>query len=393
MSAHSGSQPFGAGRLLDDLRRRTTAPAAVLDTVLDDVLVEPLTVMCDALEATAELDEAGRAMTERYLARLLDGRVALEAYRLEDPGVVDEVIAAPIVVIGPPRSGTTTLHRLLGSVDPHRYAEGWEFWMPVPPPDPTASDEDPRIAAAAEELGFPQARNAGLTKIHEYSSRMPKECLSAMAFSMRTEEFISRYHVPDYVDWLQRNDRSPGYDALKLVLQVLQRRTPGRRWLLKSPVHLQGIPELVATFPDAQVVVAHRDPNGFLASVSSLIVTLRSAFSERHDPVEVGRYHLDLYADSLNALGDHIDTGTLSPEQTHHIRHRDIITDAPAAVGELLGHIGVEVDATVAATIEATATAERNDALGAHRYDSADYGLADEAMIRERYAPYIARFL
>jgi hypothetical protein len=30
---------------------------------------------------------------------------------------------------------------------------------------------------------------------------MPKECLSAMSFAFRSEEFVSRYHVPGYVEY------------------------------------------------------------------------------------------------------------------------------------------------------------------------------------------------
>src|SRR5690606_10653053 len=115
-----------------------------------------------------------------------------------------------------------------------------------------------------------------------------------MAFSFRTEEFISRYHVPSYVAWLQRADMQPAYDMHRLVLQVLQRRMPKRRWVLKSPVHLQSLPTVASTYPDASFVVTHRDPAAMLASVSSLVATLRAAFSDRVNGVEVGRYHTEL---------------------------------------------------------------------------------------------------
>ena len=131
---------------------------------------------------------------------------------------------------------------------------------------------------------FPQTRSTELRAIHTYSARMPKECLSAMAFSFRSEEFVSRYHVPSYVEWLQRCDMTPAYEMHRLVLQVLQRRMPARRWVLKSPVHLQALPTLVATYPDASFVVTHRDPVAVLSSVSSLVATVRAAFSDRRRP-------------------------------------------------------------------------------------------------------------
>ena len=385
--------PFAAEPLIDAARRRGAIDAGLADQAFSDELVEALTVVCDALEHTAELDGPGRAMTARYLDRLLDGRLAIEQYLHDDPGTVQEHVAAPIIVIGPPRSGTTAMHRLLGSVDGHRVAEGWEFWQPVPPPEADTHDDDPRIDLAAEELGFPQARAAGLARIHTYSSRMPKECLSAMAFSLRTEEFISRYHVPAYVEWLQQCDMSPAYEMHRRVLQILQRRMPGRRWVLKSPVHLQAIPLLVATYPDARFVVTHRDPNGFLASVSSLIETLRSAFSSRHDPEAIGAYHLDLYARSLDALVDHVDGGVLPPDQTVHVRHRDIVSDAPRVVGDALHALDIDVDDAMREQITEVAGLERADALGGHTYDAATFGLDDEGAVDAGFARYRARFL
>ena len=45
--------------------------------------------------------------------------------------------------------------------------------------------------------------SSDLDAIHEYSGRMPKECLSAMSFELLTEELAVRYHVPSYVRYLQ----------------------------------------------------------------------------------------------------------------------------------------------------------------------------------------------
>ena len=96
------------------------------------------------------------------------------------------------------------------------------------------------------ELRLPQLVTDGLDAIHAYGGRMNKECLSAMSFAFRSEEFISRYHTPSYIDWLQSCDMTPAYEMHRLVLQVLQRRLPTDRWVLKSPVHLHNLPVLVA---------------------------------------------------------------------------------------------------------------------------------------------------
>ena len=109
---------------------------------------EPFRIICRGLETTANLTHDGRVFTRGFLRRLLDGHLAIDAAFRADPTLADEVIEAPIFVIGAPRTGTTALHRLLASDPQSRVPEGWEFLYP------TETDEPAIIDAAAEELGW-----------------------------------------------------------------------------------------------------------------------------------------------------------------------------------------------------------------------------------------------
>ncbi len=384
--------------------RRFDAPlfieSALAGQDRDDVVVgadrladlhEPLGVFCHALEQEAGLTPLGRWATQRFIDRLLAARVGMERYRLLDPGVDDERIVEPIFVIGAPRTGTTALHRLLAADPAHRVPEGWEFAMPAPPPTVAGHETDPRIAAMADELVFPQSVAQGLRAIHTYSARMPKECLSAMSLSGRTEEFISRYHVPSYVDWLAGADLQPAYDMHRFVLQTLQRSMPTERWVLKSPVHLQAIPELAATYPDARFVVTHREPASILASVSSLIATLRSAFSDDVDAEAIGRYHVDLYARSLDLLVDHCDGGVLGDRLVAHTPHRALLDDPDAALDDVYAQLELPRTDSARRAAADQLHEEREDHAGAHHYVPADFGIStDDA---DRFDRYRRRFL
>ena len=158
--------------------------------------------------------------------------------------------------------------------------------------------------------------------------------------------------------------------------------------MCKSPVHLHALPTLLATYPDARIVVTHRDPAAFLASVSSLIVTLRSVHSDRVDPVAVGRYHLDHYAGSLDRVVDQVDDGTLDPERIVWVRHADLVTDPTAVLRRVYGRGSVDLSdarlAVLAAADQGTAEA------GPHRYSAATYGL-DPDEIAARFARSSAR--
>jgi len=351
---------------------------------------EPLGVLCRAFEEEAALTTVGRWMTRRFVVRLLGVRLQLAAYRRADPGVTDEVIDRPLVVTGAPRTGTTILYALLAEDPALRVPRGWELLRPVPPPDPGRVGADPRVALCELELTLPTLVAPELGAIHAYGPTMPKECLSALSLAFRSEEFISRYHVPSYVRWLAGADPRPAYDMHRLVLQVLQRRSGPVRWVLKSPVHLQALPTLLAVYPDAELAITHRDPLAVLGSVTSLIATLRSVHSDTVEFAAIGRYHAELYGTSLDRLVDHRDAGLLDPSRVYHGRYAEFVADPLGAVGALYTHLGRPWPAETAARQRAVLEGPAAHA-GGHRYAFADLGL-DPAAERRRFARYQRAF-
>ena len=327
------------------------------------------------------------------ILRLLEVRIQISDYLAADPGTLDEPIDQPIFVIGAPRTGTTVMHGLLAQDPAHRAPEGWELLRPLPPPhpDPDIRAADPRIALAGAELVMPQTVASGMLAIHEYSGRMYKECLSAMSFEFRSEEMVSRTDVPTYQAWYDGADLRPAYRTYRKVLQILQRRMPTRRWVLKSPAHLQGLPALLDVFDDARFVITHRDPTAILPSVTSLIATMRWAHSDRVDFAAIGRYHLELYSRSLDNLVDLIDSGHLPPERTAQVPHKLASTEKMAAARSVYEQLGIDLTAETEAAMAAHAAATPPGKHGGHSYQFEDLGL-DRAEVRARFARYIERF-
>jgi hypothetical protein len=383
--------PFDRDRLIAEAAARISwSPRQAIDALGDDTL-EALDVLLPALVHEARLTVLGRWITHRFLGRLMEQRLVLEAYTQAHPDVLDEAIVEPWFVIGAPRTGTTVLYGLLAHDERHRVPQGWEFLRPAPPATDEA-DVDARVALADIELRTPQVVANGLASIHAYSGRMPKECLSAMSLAFRSEEFISRYDVPSYVAWLQRCDPRPAYDMHRRVLQVLQRARPGeaKRWVLKSPVHLQAIPTLLDVYPDARLSATHRDPLSVLASVSSLIATMRSAHSDYVDAEAIGRYHLELYSASLDRLVDHVDGGVIDPGRFTSSRHVDFIDDALGVTRGLYDHFGWPLDAATQAAFHAHLAAQAEE-RGGHQYSLDDFGINRDAA-RARFTRYATRF-
>ena len=350
-----------------------------------DDFLEPLGVLLDSLEFDANLTILGRWMTQRFLDRLLDVRLQIAEYVRADPGVRDERIVEPIVVIGAPRTGTTALHALLAADDRHRVPLGWELLRPVPPP--IAGMEDERVALADLELRIPQSVVGSLESIHAYSGRMHKECLSAMSLAFRSEEFVSRYSSTRYVDWLGTCDMTPAYEMHQLVLQILQRNQPTQRWVLKSPVHLHNLDPLLATYPDARLVVTHRDPLAILGSVSSLIATLRSAHSDLVSLTQIGRYHADLYFRDLEGLRERVAELSLRGVSISHVAFSALRSDPLSELRRVYSELGVSMPESVRYSLSQESARLGTESATPHQWNFESLGL-DRDNERVRFAPY-----
>lgn len=355
--------------------------------------LERLDHFLQALQSEAQLNLLGRLLTRRFLLRLLEGRLQLMDWLVRDPGVQEERIDSPLFVAGAPRTGTTILHALLAADPRTRVPLGWELLRPVPPPspDPTLAARDPRIPLADRELIAPQTIVKGLLRVHEYGGGKPKECLSAQSFAFQSEEFTARFSVPSFEAELTSSDMSDAYRMHRLVLQVLQRGHPSTAWVLKSPVHLHDLPTLFETYPDARVAITHRDPLRLLASLSSLIATLRWSHSDHVDPAAIAQAHLDRYARTFERLVDWTEAGTLPEAQIHHSQFADFQEKPIETVSALYERFGLEWSGEAEQAMRETLEASPADRHGTHEYDPAELG-DDPQQLRARFARYQKTF-
>ena len=83
----------------------------------DESFREPLARLLDSLDREAGLSAVGRATQHARIVESLVMRHVLEQHEARHPEIRAEAIAAPLVIVGLARTGTTMLHRLL-SADP-----------------------------------------------------------------------------------------------------------------------------------------------------------------------------------------------------------------------------------------------------------------------------------
>jgi hypothetical protein len=371
-------------------------PSARRREGLEDVgpgpLEEPLGVLLDSY-ASAGLHELGAKLLRGSLVHSLRMRLRAQEWVRRHPEVLDEVVLAPVVVVGMMRSGTTLLQRLLAADPEATCAYGWEVLEVAPPLDHDFDRPDPRIAAGDEREAMTRQFAPDLFAIHPMHAREAEEEIVFLADAFLSHVPEAHAHVPAYRSWLDRQDLAPAYAHLHRVLQLLQwtkrrRGEPVGRWVLKTPAHLGYLEDLRATFPDLHLVHLHRDPVETVASGASLNATLHAMHADSVDLARVGAQWLERTSwvnDRAMASRDSWD-----PARVTDVAFEDALADPLAQVARVYGDAGLVLTADAERSMRDWLAARPRDP-SRPPYAPEDFGLS-AAQIAERFAAYDARF-
>jgi len=357
----------------------------------DDRFREPLRILVQALETEAALTTLGRLIARADLQRTLENRLRFVAAHKTHPEIAAGAIHRPLFVLGLPRTGTTILHDLLAQDPSNRVPMTWEVMHPWPPPERATFDTDPRIAQVDRHFQGVDKVLPGFKAIHPMGARLPQECVALTAHDFATLMHHTTYHVPSYQSWLERTDMVPVYASHKRQLQYLQWRCPAERWVLKSPGHLWALEALLAVYPDACIVQTHRDPLKVIASLTSLISTLRSLASDRSEPHAIAADWTRRLADGLEKTMAVRTGGRLGTAQVFDVHYTEFVGHEVDVIHRLYAHFGLPFTAQAEAAMRRFLAAHPKDKHGTHRYRLADAGL-DPVEERRRYAAYMHHF-
>ncbi|HER19608.1 MAG TPA: sulfotransferase [Chromatiales bacterium] len=331
----------------------------------------------------------GRLLARAEIQRILQNRLAVEATLRAAPEIANQEVRAPIVVTGLGRSGTTLLHELLALDPANRVPMQWELMYSVPPPEAASYATDPRIDRVRREIGVMDAADPAFPSMHELAADLPTECIYVFAHQFASDMFVGEFDIPSYTIWNGTADMRPAYDYHRRFLRLLQWRNRGERWALKAPSHLSHLTELFATYPDARVVVTHRDPLRVIGSLASLMATLRRMRSDHVD--------YDAIAGQM-AFGFEYLTARVMEQRDEglagdviDVRYADLVEDPVATVRSLYETWDLPFDAAHAQRIRRRLASRENGQGGGHRYSFTDTGL-ERAEQRAKFAAYMQRY-
>jgi len=340
--------------------------------------------LCDE----AALSDRGVMAAAGDLVAYLTSRLQVVDWHRRHRELAHDDVTPPIVIVGQARTGTTILFDLLAQDPGNRLPLTWEVDRPVPPPDTATYHTDPRIDEVQAQLDLVDLAIPGFKAMHAMGARLGQECVRITGGDFRSMIFPTQYRVPSYARWLLDDaDMTTAYRWHRRVLQVLQSRHRGARWVLKSPGHIWCLEALLAEYPGALLIQTHRDPLRVVASIASLLTTLRRLASDDTTlsgaAAEFADYLLDGFDRSVTARRN----GVVPADRVVDVQFRAFVADPLATVRTAYERFGLELSPTVEARMQAFLAANPQEKHGGHRYAFADTGL-DAGAMRERARRY-----
>jgi hypothetical protein len=177
---------------------------------------------------------------------------------------------------------------------------------------------------------------------------------------------------------------------LKKVLQILTFFRGPNRWLLKCPQHMEQLRAVCTVFPDATIVLNHRDP---VASIQSAITSIAYSSRIRTKNIDldgIAAYWIARYEKLLRACVR--DRDALPDTQIEDVYFHNLMADPLGTVSRIYAKAALPLSDALRARMTAFLTTNSRGKHGQIDYDlRRDFGL-DAACIRERFQFYLDRF-
>jgi hypothetical protein len=355
---------------------------------------EPLEILVDSANHEAELNAVGELIVTEQLVTPLANRFAVDAWHAAHPEHGAGPVDAPVFILGLPRTGTTLLSYLLAADPANRSLRRWEAFDAVPPPRPDAEAAgDPRIGVARAEMGALYDASPEFRAIHFETAEGPTECVTVLAGDLRSMQYETLANLPSYGEWSDTCHHATAYAHHRRTLQVLGSVDRGR-WVLKSPVHNLALEDLIATYPDARLVVTHRDPSRVVVSLANLVRVLSGLGSDAERTAYQGRRWLrlvELMLDRQAATRDRLGERDRDAGRWIDLDYAALAADPMGEAERLYARLGWEMTGAARARMQSYVRDNPQHVHGAHTYRAADFGL-DPDELSDRFADYRDRY-
>ena len=390
----------GAGRILkavgvdpfkfdaDSIIKKTRKKADFIDELPGQVDIG-LRKMVHSINKEARLNFFGRLAVKNLMERTLYGRFKVEQVLAQNPEIEQAEIKQPVFIIGMPRTGTSILHAMMHQDPAHRSPLAWECLLPYPVPKPETFTNNDQLKTITKEFDQLFKLVPDFLKKHYMAADSPQECLAINNLDFNSFQITAQLYASTYMDWFA--DESDSLETMKFHKRFLQYLQSGgvkaERWLLKSPVHLMRLDEIFEVYPDARIVMTHREPTKVVASTASLLSSVRSLYSDYEDPDRTGREQMETWHHYFSRFLESRKR-LQKEEQIIDLHFEDFASDHIGTVQKIYDKFGWKLSEDTIARFQAFLAKNPRDKNGLHMYRLKDFGLTEES-VNSKFSEYI----
>jgi Sulfotransferase family len=355
----------------------------------DPAILDGLERLLKAYAEEARFTPRGAEMMHSDLVNTMATRMQVEDWLARHPQLLDAPIEKPLFVFGLPRTGTTLMINLLAADPATRSFLRWEIYEPMPPATPQELHAGPRFEAQQAKNEMALQYMPHIAAIHYEEADSPTECQFLMTPSFCAQVYESQADIPSWRHWfLHEADYMPAFRYHKRMLQALQTHAGGR-WTLKNPWHPVFLDELTSVYPDARLVMTHRDPAEVVGSACSLIKHVRAIYSDEVELKGIGETFVDTFEVMIARAGAFkVKHGA---NAIHDVQYADTVRDPMGVVRGIYQRFDEPLTAEAQGAMLGFLDANPKGKHGSHSYDLAEFGLSKEG-VRERFKDYIETY-
>ena len=381
------TQPLEREALLQQARER-----AGLADFGDEWFFEPMDHFIEASNREGRLTPAGRASTTEVIVKGLVSRLRMVEDIKRHPEILDEKVDVAGIILGLPRTGSTIFQRLLASAPGMTGLRWYEAQNFAPFPGEERGNPVERRAYAQAMIDGWLQLSPELASIHPLEPDAPDEEILVLGQMFVSTMIEGMNYVPSFTRWLNSYDQSKGHEDLKTILKYLQWQDPsrkGRKWILKSPSNLPYAEVAAKAFPDALLIMTHRDPLQTVPSYVSMQAALYKLSASLTD-AEVGAFWfprlvewMRMFEAARERIGEH---------RFIDIDYREVGKEPMAQAERVLSRMGIPVDAQLEEVLAEFLAGNKREQRPMHDYSLERFGLDEEA-IRREFATYRERYI
>ncbi len=349
----------------------------------DDWFHAPYDRLVEAVNDEAKLNAAGQWAAMKQFEKMLRDRLWQQQWRARHPEIDSRALPHPVVVVGPMRSGTTRMQRLFACDHKFNFLRSFETISPVPAPHFEPGMHDPRVSLARRIMAVARLANPRTLNIHPTGPMQPEEELGLLCSSFWGMKHEAQWHVPGYGRWCEQRDATGAYRQLARLLQLVgwsQQTSTLKPWILKTPQHMIDLPALLKVFPDARIVVTHRDPVSVVGSSASLAWNQTCIYSDHADPRAIGEEWLRktrVQIESMRAARRMVPAGRMID-----VHYDEMESDWHATMARVYRFLDLDIEPALA-KMRRYQRRTRSGKRRLHRYSLDEWGLTPGRVLEE----------